>query len=162
MKKYRTLIILVNFLLLSSYMAYSVFNKEKLLKEGQLILLRLTPVDPRSIMQGDYMNLNYEIASNLNNTNPIKRGYIVVKLDSNGIATKVRTQTDKKPLNEKEYLISFTSKNKWQTNIGAESYFFEEGQGKKYEDAKYGALKIDQEGNSLLFGLFDQHKKLIK
>ncbi|MFX7329222.1 GDYXXLXY domain-containing protein, partial [Acinetobacter baumannii] len=34
-------------------------QKEMLLKEGQLVLLPLAPVDPRSLMQGDYMALRY-------------------------------------------------------------------------------------------------------
>ncbi len=32
-----------------------------------MVLLRLAPVDPRSLMQGDYMRLNYELARQLGN-----------------------------------------------------------------------------------------------
>lgn len=42
-----------------------IFNKEKILSEGRLVLLKLAPVDPRSLMQGDYMNLRFEIENTL-------------------------------------------------------------------------------------------------
>lgn len=32
----------------------SILDKEKLLSEGQVVYLELAPVDPRSLMQGDY------------------------------------------------------------------------------------------------------------
>jgi uncharacterized membrane-anchored protein len=46
-------------------------------------------------------------------------------------------------------------------NIGAESYFFEEGQAEVYAVAKYGGIKIDNAGNSLLVGLFDEDGELL-
>jgi len=42
-------------------------------------------------------------------------------------------------------------------NIGAESFFFEEGQAEKYEKATYGALKVDHKGNSILVGLYNEN-----
>ncbi|PHS66924.1 MAG: hypothetical protein COB12_05660 [Flavobacterium sp.] len=60
-----------------------------------------------------------------------------------------------------ELLIKYTSDN-WNLDIGAESYFFQEGEGEKYEEAKYGGLKIDKEGNSVLIGLYDVNLKQIK
>ena len=63
MKKYSRILIIANLLLLLGYFNWSVFKKEQTLKDGQLVLLHLAPVDPRSLMQGDYMRLNYEINS---------------------------------------------------------------------------------------------------
>jgi uncharacterized membrane-anchored protein len=48
-----------------------------------------------------------------------------------------------------------------QMHIGAESYFFEEGQAKKFEVARYGGIKVDDAGNSVLVGLYDKNHKLI-
>lgn len=39
-----------------------ILSYETLLKEGQVVRFALAPVDPRSIMQGDYMVLDYAIA----------------------------------------------------------------------------------------------------
>ena len=35
----------------------AIWQKQQTLSHGQLILLKLAPVDPRSLMQGDYMIL---------------------------------------------------------------------------------------------------------
>ncbi len=162
MKKYKWLIIILNPILLLLYFNFSVLKKEELLKDGQLVLLKLAPVDPRSLLQGDYMALRYEISENLDYSNMPKRGYCVVQLDANGVANKVRFQKDLTPINKGEHLIEYTSSNQWNVNIGAESFFFQEGQAKKYENAKYGGVKIDKNGNSLLMGLYDEQLKKIE
>lgn len=162
MKKYKWIIILLNLIILLAYFNYSVSKKEELLKDGQLVLLQLAPVDPRSLMQGDYMNLRYAISNNTGTEHIPKRGYCVVRLDSKGIAEKVRFQQETTPLNKDEYLIKYTAPNEWNINIGAESFFFQEGQAKKYERAKYGGVRIDKDGNSLLVGLYNEQLKNIK
>ncbi len=162
MKKYKWIIVLLNLVLLLVYFNHSITKKEELLKDGQLILLELAPVDPRSLMQGDYMTLRYKISEDIDFDNMPKRGYCVVRLESSGIANKIRFQKDLTPLNEGEHLIEFTSSDKWNVNIGAESYFFQEGQAEKYEKAKYGGVKIDKNGNSLLIGLYDEQLQKIE
>lgn len=143
------------------YFNYSIVKKEKLLKDGQLVLLALAPVDPRSLMQGDYMSLRYQLSEDFERDSIPKRGYCVVKLKNN-IAERVRFQKGRAPLNAGEYLVEYTSPNQWSINIGAESFFFEEGQGKKYEAAKYGGVKVDEQGNSLLIGLYDDKLRKIE
>lgn len=162
MKKYQWFIILLNLILLLVYFNHSVKKKEELLKVGQLVLLELAPLDPRSLMQGDYMNLRYKISEDVGKEEIPKRGYCVVRLDSNGIADKLRYQKDLTPLSKDEHLIEYTSMNRWSINIGAESFFFQEGQAERYENAKYGGVKIDKKGNSLLIGLYDEQLKNIE
>ena len=161
MKKYKWLIILLNLILFLVYFNWSVFKKEKLLQNGQLVLLKLAPVDPRSLMQGDYMTLRYAISENLNIDKMPKRGYCIVKLDQKGIAQRVRFQKEPIPLKPGEHLIQYNAPDSWNINIGAESYFFEEGQAEKYEKAEYGGIKIDQNGNSILIGLYNKNLKPI-
>jgi uncharacterized membrane-anchored protein len=162
MKRLRGIIIIANLLILLGLFNNSVFDKEVLLSDGQLVLLELAPVDPRSLMQGDYMNLRYVISENINRDSIPKRGFCIVKLEDDGVAKKVRLQENLTPVNNDEYSIAYTSV-KWRgINIGAESFFFQEGTGKKYEEAKYGGLKIDNKGNSLLVGLYDENRKLIE
>jgi uncharacterized membrane-anchored protein len=165
MKKYKWLIIALNLILLLVYFNYSVIQKEKLLKNGQLVLLELAPVDPRSLMQGDYMRLRYKISEkeeNMDYGSMSKRGYCVVRIDSLGIAEKARFQENIEPLSKGELLIKYYAPNIWNVNIGAESFFFQEGQAGKYAKAKYGGIKIDKSGNSLLIGLYDEQRKKIE
>ena len=162
MKRYKWIIILVNLIGLLVFFNYSIVEKERLLSEGELILLELAPVDPRSLMQGDYMRLRYAISENINYDSISKRGFYVVKLNENGIANKVRIQENKFPLNENEFLIKYTSDGVWSINIGAESFFFQEGDAEKYEKVAYGGVSVDNEGNTLLIGLYDEHRSKIE
>ncbi|MEE9364383.1 MAG: GDYXXLXY domain-containing protein [Cellulophaga sp.] len=161
MKKYRWILIIANLIILLGVFNNSILQKEALLSDGQLVLLELAPVDPRSLMQGDYMRLRYAISENINSDSIPKRGFCVVKLEKNGIAKKVRIQENKTPINVNEYLIEYTSKHWRGINIGAESFFFQEGKAEIYENAKYGGIKVDTNGNSLLIGLYDDNQKKI-
>ena len=49
---------------------WSITGKEQHLKEGKIVYLQLAPVDPRSIMQGDYMMLRFAIARDIYNSLP--------------------------------------------------------------------------------------------
>jgi len=161
MKKIKWSIILINLFLLMGYFNYSIMKKEALLSDGNLILLKLAPVDPRSLMQGDFMRLRYDISRGIMPDSISKRGYCVVKVDSIGIARMVRLQKGKTPKTEDEFLIEYTA-GRWDINIGAESYFFEEGQAAKYEKAKYGGIKVDNKGNSILIGLYNEQLRKIE
>ncbi|AUC77052.1 GDYXXLXY domain-containing protein [Olleya sp. Bg11-27] len=162
MKKYKWIIILVNLIILLGFLNYSILKKETILSDGQLVLLELAPVDPRSLMQGDYMTLRYAISQNTSNDSISKRGYCVVKLDANGIAKKVRLQDGKTPIHTNEFLIRYNSKSTRGITIGAESYFFQEGDASKFEKAKYGGVMVDNKGNNLLVGLYNEQKQQIE
>jgi len=159
MKKYKGIIIGANLIFLLAFFNTSIFKKEDLLKNGRLILLELAPVDPRSLIQGDFMSLQYAIANDTNADSIPKRGFCVVKLDSMGIAKKVRMQEKATPIKPKEFLIKYAQTDWRGINIGAESYFFQEGQAEKYDSAKYGGIKVDDKGNSVLIGLFDEERR---
>ncbi len=163
MKKYKWIVVLFNLGIILFLINSSIVKKEKLLIEGKTILLELAPVDPRSLMQGDYMQLRYAISSNIKYYETIpKRGFCVVKLDSNNVAHQVRFQSDLLKKNNDEIFIEYTKGEFYRINIGAESYFFQEGEADKYEKAVYGALRIDEKGNSILIGLYNKDFELIK
>ncbi|WCL47657.1 GDYXXLXY domain-containing protein [Leptospira sp. GIMC2001] len=156
LNNFKSVFILGNLSLLLIYLNYSVMNKEELLAKGELIKFELAPVDPRSLIQGDYMELRYAITNEMNIDDIPKRGFIVVTLDSNGIGQRVRLQDDIQPLNDGEYVIRYSKGfSRSNLSIGAESYFFEEGSASQFEKAKYGGLMVDRVGNSLLVGMYD-------
>lgn len=162
MKKYSRILIIVNLLLLLGYFNWSVFKKEQTLKDGQLVLLELAPVDPRSLMQGDYMRLNYkESASDLKDEKTASRGYAILSIDSNQVGKIIRLQESLEPVNDGELIVKYKLIN-GRLILGAESFFFEEGQDTLYQRAKYGGLKVDGEGESLLVGLYDGGFELIR
>lgn len=165
MKRTKWILILGNLLLLLIYFNWSVFEKEQTLTRGELILFRLAPVDPRSLMQGDYMALNYEVASGLSLADSLAfvppQGYAILALDSNRVARIVRLQPTTEGLSAGELFINYHKGRYGALKLGAESFFFEEGQGKAYEEAVYGGLRIDKSGNSILVGLYNKHFQLI-
>lgn len=162
MKKYSRILIIVNLLLLLGYFNWSVFKKEQTLKDGQLVLLELAPVDPRSLMQGDYMRLNYkESASDLKDEKTTSRGYAILSTDSNQVGKIIRLQESLEPVNNGELIVKYKLIN-GRLVLGAESFFFEEGQDTLYQRAKYGGLKVDGKGESLLVGLYDGDFELIR
>lgn len=156
----RAIIILANLGLLLVMFNFSVAEKEEVLENGELVLLKLAPVDPRSLMQGDYMRLSYAISQTEELDKLPGRGYAVVKLDEQQVAHLVRYQEEETPLHPQEQLLKYT-RGEWSINLGAESYFFEEGQAKTFEAAEYGGLKVDEKGNSILIGLYDAQRQLI-
>jgi len=163
MKKTSKIIIVLNLVFLAGYFVFAVNQKEKIIDQGQLILLELAPVDPRSLLQGDYMVLSYDIAQNIPEKAP-QKGYVLVKPDSVGTYKAIRFQNYIPETIIEGYPIEYIRLDSWNISIkiGAESYFFEEGQGKKFEKAVYGGLKVDKNGNSVLVGLYDKNKQIIK
>ena len=156
-KKYK-IVLAANLILVLAFFAFSVMQKETLIAKGTEVLLRLAPVDPRSLMQGDYMALNYQILQEISYKS--KSGYVVVKLGSDNVAEFVRIQ-DGKDVNDGEFIIRYKRHN-GRLTIGADNYFFQEGSGQKYEKAKYGLLKVDSDGNSILIGLCNDDGLLIE
>lgn len=160
MSKLKKILLILNLALIVVLFNFSVYKKEQTLHKGTLVLMPLAPVDPRSLMQGDYMRLNYDYGQ-VNSWDLAKRGYCVVQLNDSSVARVVRFQPSIRPLAANERLVKYFIGSSG-VRIGAESYFFEEGTADKYAEAKYGALKVDDNGNSVLYGLYDEQKRLIK
>jgi uncharacterized membrane-anchored protein len=158
MSKTKKIILAINLLLVLVFFVLSVLSKEATLANSRQILVQLAPVDPRSLMQGDYMALNYSITGRIWDNGG---KYIVVKVVDDNVATFVRQQNDK-TLNDGELLIRWTTNKRGRKSIGADNYFFQEGTGDKYAVAHYGLLRVDSDGNCVLVGLCDWHKQLIE
>jgi uncharacterized membrane-anchored protein len=162
MKIAKWILIVLNLSALLAFVNYSAIQNEKIFKDGKLIYLELIESTPKSpLIQGDVMNLKYTVAKGLLFDTVYKQGYIVVKLDSNSVAERIRFQHTILPKLENEYLIE-CKKGYYAVSIGAEQYFLQQGDAKKYTLAKYGALRVDASGKTLLMGLYDEHLKKIE
>lgn len=134
---------------------FSIYQNEILLSQGTLLLLELAPVDPRSLIQGDYMNLRYKIARE-SPQSAHRDGYLVIEKDENQVGHFKAFYEDKYSLVANEYLLRFR-KRQGEIRLGAESFFFQEGHAPYYERAHYGELRIAPSGESILVGLRDEH-----
>ena len=153
------------------FFGFNIVKNEKVLSEGEIVLLELRPVDPRSLMQGDYMTLHFEVCNHIYGLEAESNKFCVVRLDDDRVAHFVSLTNDAEvALREDELLLRYSlEKNSWGEKfytIGSDSYFFQEGTAIKYETAKYGMLKVVTKGEMIgtcsLVGLCDENKKLIE
>jgi uncharacterized membrane-anchored protein len=129
---------------------YWIAKREETLATGRTVLLRLAPADPRSLIQGDYMRLRYAIADTVPAERLDAEGRIVVSLDAQGVAAFVRLHRGE-ALQPGEHLLFY--RNRGGLRLGAEAFFFQEGDAPLYENARYGELRVDDTGASVLVGL---------
>ncbi|WP_421342869.1 GDYXXLXY domain-containing protein [Aeromonas veronii] len=155
----RQLALLLSGLAILAGINATVWRYEHAMSSGEVVLLRLAPVDPRSLMQGDYMRLNYEIARELTSrdarANQDKGSdTLVIRLDAHQVATLVADGKPDRLASDERLLQVHQSERQWQ--IGPDAYFFEEGSGQQYEAARYGEFRLQADGKTLLVGLRDE------
>ncbi|WP_342375647.1 GDYXXLXY domain-containing protein [Myxococcus stipitatus] len=137
-----------------------VIQKEHVLSTGQSVLLELAPRDPRSLMQGDYMVLDYDLTRNIQDDRALapSSGLLVLKLDENGVGRFVRMDSPDIPLAPGEFKLRYRRREGF-IRLGAESFFFQEGHAERYERARYAELRMTSSGSSVLVGLRDANRQ---
>ena len=144
------------------------------LKRSHSMFVELAPVDPRSLLQGDYMQLNYELnwiedqqqleASALTLADRINNQSTLVAYVQLDAAQRLQhSSLDVKNLDRQAVIQKLKIKNPDNTprNLypSTSSYLFAEGLGKCYEAAEFAEFKVDAEGNAMLIGLRDADLK---
>jgi uncharacterized membrane-anchored protein len=127
-----------------------VVSKEMILRHGQSMLLKLQPVDPRSLIQGDYMALRYSILNSVTLDETERQGCLVVRLDENNVAQFVRVHKGE-ALASGEHLLYYHKRG--HLKLGAESFLFQETKASEYRRARYAEFKVASDGKSVLAGL---------
>lgn len=146
-------------LIIFSFSAYLIIDKEQLIANGRTLYLELAPVDPRSLIQGDYMRLRYAIVSDRNLP---ERGALVIHIDNNNVGQFVRLHNPSTTLAENEYLLKFRYRNRWEgVLIGAQSFLFQEGQAQEFDKAEYAELRLTPDGTVILVAMRDQSFNLL-
>jgi len=134
----------------------SIVDKEKILRDGTVVLLELAPRDPRSLLQGDYMALDYAMARPLLEAADFAQaddGYAIIELDGTGIA-KFVGRYEGAALEPGQHLLRYRRRG-GAVRIATDAFFFEEGQGPAYSAARYGELRVSDDGDAVLTGLRD-------
>jgi uncharacterized membrane-anchored protein len=131
-------------LLVLGVVNYSIFAKEVIRSHGERVLLELAPVDPRSLMQGDYMALRFTLASQIRAETG---GTVPVLLDDNRVA---RLDPESRP----ESLRLRYRIRQGRVWLGTNAYFFEEGDAERFANARYGEFRVDRDtGEAVLVGM---------
>ena len=134
---------------------YSIYEKEQLLANGRVVFLELAPVDPRSLMQGDYMALRFRLRNDVPLDNKLRDGRLVVAIDSRGVGS-FRRMDNGTPLAQDELKISYRVRAN-QVKLGTNAFFFQEGDERFYRGALYGEARVGTGGELLLTGLRGQN-----
>ena len=136
-----------------------IVQKELHLARGESVFLELSPADPRSLIQGDYMRLDYTVADHVRDAlredgtlGDRVRGKAVVRIDEQDVAHYIRLY-EGEALEDDEHLLEW--KHRGRIHVGANSFLFQEGHADAFEDAEYAELKLSQDGSTLLVGLRD-------
>lgn len=151
----------------------SIMAYEKHKKIGDDLYIELLPSDPRSLLQGDYMELRYELKivnSNPSNEDEFDGGWehdnaylkdkinipLWIKINHKNVLTESYFE-------KTEGTMPLIVKNKANFVRGlypaASSFFFAEGLGRCYENAKFAHFKVDKTGKPLLVGLVGDELK---
>ena len=166
MQKYIVSLGLIVILLLLNF---TIYKKEMHIKNGESIFLKLAPVDPRSLMQGDYMALRFDIAGSIYTALPKSDGYprgwrqnvdandglVIVALDERNIASYVALYGNQK-LTSSQRLLQYRIRAD-EVKFATNAFFFKEGTGGHYEKAKFGEFKVNKKHELLLVAMYDQN-----
>ena len=150
----RKAIALLAGLLVLAFVNWGIWEREQLLADGRVVLLKLAPVDPRSLMQGDYMRLNFAVADRAFpgfGSPEVDDGHIVVALDRNDVG-HFRRFADSRPLAAYEVALRYRIRA-GRPQFATDAFFFEEGTAAAYENAEYGEFRVGRDGEMILTGL---------
>jgi len=160
-----------------------IFKNEWHLKHSQSIYVRLQPVDPRSMLQGDYMRLNYQLyfapqnlifgnttEQNTNQQNISQEDHIFsgnhfdqIIQNKSSIVTYVELDPQRRVIHTSfeplqnvqiQRLVLQNPNNRYTMLYPAsESFLFAEGLAECYQQAEYAEFKVDEQGNAILTAL---------
>jgi uncharacterized membrane-anchored protein len=154
----------------------SIASKERIRRDGAVVFLRLAPVDPRSLMQGDYMALRFALATDVERellkVGPVGRrdgdgegtlarrigeggfDFAPIRLDERGVATLA--VGDPSAL---RFRYRLRGGRAW---LGTNAFFFQEGQAERYAQARYGEFRLDRAtGEAVLVALRDEELRAL-
>jgi uncharacterized membrane-anchored protein len=145
---------------------FSIYGKERIKRDGEVIYLDLQPRDPRSLMQGDYMTLRFRLAQEI--------GAVVLRPDANLDGAKLATRAAPRegdvatvPIVLDEQRVASLAAGTVSTPLniryrirnndiwlGTNGFFFQEGSAERYSGARYGEFRLDRKtGEAVLVGL---------
>jgi uncharacterized membrane-anchored protein len=147
---------------------WNIHQKESLLTSGETVILKLAPVDPRSIMQGDYMRLRFEVQNQIREhydtlqkdlsykerNNSSFNGYAKLTRDENNIASFNGILKD---IEKSQNILKIPFRKRgFQVLLTTDAFYFQEGKAKHFEQAEYGEFKLSEDGEMILSHLLDK------
>ncbi len=155
-----------------------IAHKEWIKHTGELVYLELAPVDPRSLMQGDYMALSFALQRQLMTQRQALMGdgtdnqlinhllsegsfgRVPITLDARHIArlSTPDDAADNADTNsaDRGLALRYRVRN-GQIWLGTNAFFFEEGKAENYTSARFGEFRVSRTtGEAILVALRNQ------
>lgn len=141
----------------------SVLQLERDFAAAREILLPLGPVDPRSILQGDYMVLAFRetIYPDPEERERLpEKGEVFLAVDADGVASFARVAGAGDEPAADEIRVDYA-------RLGGEirycptSFFFQEGEAEMFSAARFAVLAVAPDGKSRLVALADAERRVI-
>lgn len=161
------LLTLLGTLLVLGAVNVAIYGKERIKSNGEVVYLQLAPVDPRSLMQGDYMSLRFALVQELEKSldhgesrsaQSPREGEVrwaSVALAANHEAVL----TDAAPASALKLRYRIRGGHVW---LGTNAFFFQEGDAQRFSGARYGEFRVDRSsGEAVLVGLRDASLKAL-
>lgn len=140
----------------------AIIGHERTLRDGQLVYLELAPVDPRSLMQGDYMALEFALNRELEAQITLQQmqsaersAYVRLAVDDARRASFIGL-TDADDSADAQVVMRIRQQGS-RFSLGPNAFFFQEGTAAVYEQARWGGFRVAENGTALLVSLHDEN-----
>ncbi|NLH80014.1 MAG: GDYXXLXY domain-containing protein [Phyllobacteriaceae bacterium] len=141
-------------------LGWKVWDAEALIARGDEVMLALAPVDPRSLMQGDYMRLAWALERETIRLDGSEDA-IVLGFDERRVGRFRRLADGGAPAADERIFRVRRSPVGDGVMVEPHSFLFEEGRADLYAKARYGIFRVDADGRHLLVGLADADARRI-
>lgn len=135
----------------------TIRQKEAIIENGRRLLVSLAPVDPRSLMQGDYMALRFELPAGLPSAETVGDAKVraIAEVADNGVARFTALASDGYQPSSDEVIVNLSRKHgRWM--CATDAWHFREGTADTYAKAKFGEFRVSPDGDAILVGLADE------
>ena len=146
---------------LAGFLGGYALNTQRALQTARTVYLKIEPFDPRALLSGDYMQLNYDFERPY----LAKQGQpLVLQVGENDVLSlpasegKEALAAQANPLQQPQTVSIKTLGPSYRV---PHQFYFQEGTGKKYENAVYAKAALLDNGSLLLVGLTDENFNLL-
>lgn len=143
--------------------AKGIAEKEALITSGKRVFVALAPVDPRSLMQGDYMALRFALPDLSKAPSPQSGTalYALAVVDDRGVAVLSSLTPTQPTTGDNQVAFALAVKGgRWM--LGTDAWYFKEGTADTWAKARFGEFRVGKSGDAILVGMADDKLQPIK
>lgn len=147
---------------LAGFLGGYALNTQRALQTARTVYLKIEPFDPRALLSGDYMQVNYDFERPY----LAKQGQpLVLQVGENDVlslpAAKGKETLAAQADTPQKHPQTVSIKTLGPSYRVPHQFYFQEGTGKKYENAAYAKAAVLPNGSLLLVGLTDENFNLL-